>query len=228
MDKVNIPEWLNELDTHSTNRFINILQEFNSSKLDFDDFKSKNINDFLKLKLPTSLSLNELLILALKSGIEPEQVVKLISWKQFESLTAAILNYQGWETQQNIKFRSPTKFNSWLEFDVIASKVDYETVLFIDCKRYQSPAPNIVNKAATRQKERLGLLFTKLPELSYDSRFYWLKKKKGRLLPLLLTWRDHQIKLKDDVAIVPIAKFSDFLKNLQKYREFLYQITFDL
>ena len=139
----------------------------------------------------------------LHRGKQIEEVMKDISWHEFEHTIGKILERHEFEVKRNFRFKTTKRY----EIDILATKKN--VVLAIDCKkwcrgRYKSSA---LKKAIKKQKERVREL--KKMRLGV---FY-------RVYPLMVTLWEEDLILFDDVFVVPVWKLNNFILNFEGYSE---------
>ena len=222
------PDWLKNLEPIPTNPYEKILHQLN--QIDCLD-KSVNLetlqNSGLKFEASEIKIIAELqdfdsidlVFSAYKHGMLFSTASRYLNWSLFEKLVARIMNETGWETQSNFRFfgeGTPSERNRF-EVDIIANKKPY--VLVIDCKRYKNPAQSPMREAAMNQKERVFVFYEQLP-IIHDALKSWpLWNLEVQILPVILTWKNHQLNVFENVPICSIDILPDFLLNLSKYIE---------
>ena len=145
-------------------------------------------------------------------GEEIEKIIGEIDWKEFEELVSKILKKHDFETYHNFRFKTNRRY----EIDIVAVKK--KILLAIDCKqwgrgRYKKTG---LKYAIQDQKERVKQLkkFLKNNLIGKSK----LKVSKGvKFLPLIITWFEEDLLEHENVFIVPIWKFNQFLLNQSEY-----------
>lgn len=134
----------------------------------------------------------------LKLGTPTEEVSRLLSWRDFELLAAAILRASGYSVRENVVLTKPRA-----QIDVVAVGPSY--VLSIDCKHYsRGNPPSSLARFARNQLRRSELL----------------RKKKGGSRPIasvILSMSEPEGGFVEGVAVVPIRTLRDFLTGLESY-----------
>jgi len=145
-------------------------------------------------------------------GEEIEKVVEEIDWKEFEKLIAEILKKHDFNVHNNFRFKT----NRHFEIDVLA--IRNRTSLLIDCKqwgkgRYKKTG---LKYSVKEQKERANQLknFLKNNPIAQTK----LKiKKTTKLIPLIVTWFEEDLLEHENVFIIPVWKFNQFLLNMSEH-----------
>lgn len=149
-----------------------------------------------------------LAVRAISLGADPEYVSKALQWKEFEGIAATTLEKNDYAVHRNLRFKhSGRRF----EIDIIACKKPI--VLSIDCKHWHRQIyPSALRTIVGEQVERTNALAKCLPNpmikmecCSWD---------KAKMVPAVLSLVVGDIKFLDDVPIVPILQFQDFLSQL--------------
>lgn len=138
----------------------------------------------------------------LKIGAEPEQVSRLLSWREFEQLSASLLRASGYQVRENVVLTRPRA-----QLDVVATGASI--ILSIDCKHYRREhSPSSLLAFARNQLRRSGLL----REKTDDRRL---------IASVILSVSEPEGKFVEGVAIVPIRALRSFLNSFDSYRDFL-------
>jgi hypothetical protein len=138
----------------------------------------------------------------LKTGAQPDEVSRLLSWQDFERLAGALLRVSGYAVRQNVQLTKPRA-----QIDVVA--IGTSVILSIDCKRYRREQGSAaLERAALAQLKRSGLLRRKMQ----DPR---------PIVSVILSMSEPNGKLVKGVAVVPIRTLRDFLTSLDSYEQSL-------
>ena len=132
--------------------------------------------------------------LAINGNITVESLSKLLTWDQFEKLTALIVESNGFSV--NLNYRIGRR-----EIDVLAHNGRY--LLGIDCKHWKRMSGSAISRAAQMQKERVRLALRSFKEL--------------RGIAVIVTLYDGGYFLINGVPVVPIDKLIGFLNELDGY-----------
>ena len=138
----------------------------------------------------------------LKLGVQPEEVSRLLSWQDFERLTAAILQVSGFEARRNVVLTKPRA-----QLDVVAKGTSL--ILSIDCKHYsRGHGPASLRRFALAQLARSKLFRMKLDD-------------KRPIASVVLTMSEPEGRFVDGVAVVPIRTLRSFLTTIDSYTDLL-------
>jgi hypothetical protein len=157
------------------------------------------------------IELNEIK-LRIQQGEEIEKILKEIDWKDFEKLISEILKKHDFKVQNNFRFRANRRF----EVDVLA--VRSKISLLIDCKKWGRGRHKKtgLKYAIQDQKERVKQLKKFLKDNPIAQNQLKTQKTK-KFIPLIITWFEEDLIEHEDVFIIPIWKFNNFLLNLSEY-----------
>lgn len=133
-------------------------------------------------------------LIALKNGIGIKEVAKVLSWKDFEYFASLILKEHNYQVYNSIRINR-------LEIDILA--ID-NIALAIDCKHWKYNNNSMLADAIKKQIRRINLLL--------DSKRFDIK----HVVPIILTLHE-SLTFIDDVPIVPIDKFDNFLIEFKGY-----------
>ena len=138
--------------------------------------------DILSDRLQTAL-------FAINLGATVEDVSEFLTWRDFESLTAVILEENDFDVTKNRILTKPR-----MEIDVIGKKMNI--ALLIDCKHWKNMTKSALDEIVRKQIERL-------------KRFVSIENKSA--LPVIVTLHQEKIQFVGNVPIVPIMKLPSFL-----------------
>jgi len=164
----------------------------------------------------------KLAIKAINLGADVERVSDLLCWQEFEQIAAMALNLNGYITKKNLRFKHVQK--RW-EIDVVGCRKPI--VICIDCKHYHhSLHLSMLQKMVDLQIKRVEALTESLPNTSVD--IECVRWDKAKFVPAILSLMPGSFKFIDDVPIVPVLQFQDFLSQLPAQIESLkhFNLTF--
>jgi Holliday junction resolvase len=113
-----------------------------------------------------------------------------LNWKDFEGLTAEILELKGFSTIRNFILTKPR-----MEIDVIG--INHGVALLIDCKHWKRQSNSSLNNSVKKQIERV--------------RHYVAQTQGAIAVPAIVTLFQEQLNFIDKVPIIPISQFSSFV-----------------
>lgn len=131
-------------------------------------------------------------ILAISMGAPVEEISRLLTWQDFESLTAEILERQDFETSCNITLTKPR-----MQIDVVGTKSGI--AVLIDCKHWSKTSQAALELAVKKQIER--------------TRHFISKEKIQAAIPVIVTLYQHQTRFINRVPIVPIHQLDAFCEE---------------
>ena len=134
----------------------------------------------------------------MKLRVQPEEVSRLLSWREFEDLAAALLRASGYRVRQNVYLTKPRA-----QLDVIA--YGDSVVLNVDCKHYaRQPGPASVSSFAKAQVDRSRILRLKEPD-------------QPPIASVILSLSEPEGKFVNGAAVVPVRTLRSFLNGLGSY-----------
>jgi len=145
-------------------------------------------------------------------GEQIEKIIEEIKWKEFEELVESVLKKHDFRSYHNFRFKTKTRY----EIDILA--IREKTALAIDCKqwgkgRYKKTG---LRYASQYQKDRVKQLKKFLKNNIIAQNKLGLKKN-VKFIPLIVTWFEEDLIEHENVFIVPIWKFNQFLLSLSEY-----------
>lgn len=128
-------------------------------------------------------------IFALKQGVLVDEAAKHLGWKDFEGLTAQILELKDFTTLRNLVLTKPR-----MEIDVVGIK--FGVAMLIDCKHWKKHTQSSLEQAVRKQIER-----TK----------HYVANTGAIAAPAIITLYQDTLSFIDKVPIVPIFQFASFV-----------------
>jgi len=159
----------------------------------------------------TSTQRVKLAVFAVQAGADLERVSRLLHWKEFEAISAAVFEQNGYETVRNLHFKHG---RHRFEIDLVGCKGSL--AVCVDCKHWQrglhqSTAKRIVEE----QIERTSALAESLPSPSIKIKC--LSTRDLRFTPVVLSLVVPKLKFCDNVPIVPVLQLQDFIGQLPAF-----------
>jgi hypothetical protein len=134
----------------------------------------------------------------MKVRVQPEEVSRLLTWREFEGLAGALLRASGYDVRENLVLTKPRA-----QIDVVAR--GSSLTLSVDCKHYtREPGPSSIARFARAQLKRSDLLRRK----SGDSR---------PIASVILSMSELEGKFVEGVAVVPVRTLRSFLNGIDSY-----------
>jgi len=150
----------------------------------------------------------QLAIKALSIGADFESVSRFLQWQEFEEIAGIVLDRYGYVVQKNVRFKHAMKR---MEIDVVGCRDPI--VVCVDCKHWQRTlSPSSLMRIGEAQAERTEALAESLPIVS--SNLVCQKWRKGRFVPVILSLFPGNPRFRDNVPVVPVLKFQDFVNQL--------------
>jgi len=140
-------------------------------------------------------------IMLIKNGLSLDEVVIALNWKDFEGLTAEILEAKNFAIIKNLVLTKPRR-----EIDVVGIRLGI--AMLIDCKHWKRYSTSALSETVKNQIERAK---------------HYVSKTPGAIaVPVIVTLFQDKIDFIERVPIVPIFQFSSFVDefygNLQQMK----------
>ncbi len=176
-------------------------------KLQNEDLLYLN-NDIIELESSGRI---KLAVKAVSQGAVIEHISDLLCWQEFEEIAAIALKNNGYSVKNNVRFKHEIK--RW-EIDVVGCKKPL--VVCIDCKHWQRAiSPSALKRIVDLQSQRTHALADSLPNLKLN--FECSKWEKAKFIPTVLSLIPSTYKFYDNVPVVPVLQFQDFIRQLPAY-----------
>jgi len=147
-------------------------------------------------------------VYALKIGADYEQICKLLSWAEFESIAAQAFEANQFWVLKNLRFKHASK--RW-EIDILGCKEPL--IVCVDCKNWQHGwSRAVVIKAVEAQIERTRNFADALPDYYQKARL--AEWKSATLIPLILSLVPGPFKFHNNVPVVPVLQLRDFINEM--------------
>ncbi len=132
----------------------------------------------------------KLAIMLIENGFPLDEIAIALNWRDFEGLTAEILESKNFAIIKNLILTKPR-----MEIDVIGIRLG--VAMLIDCKHWKRYSSSSLSEAVKKQVERTKQYISKTP---------------GSIaVPVIVTLYQDKIDFIDRVPIVPIFQFSSFV-----------------
>ena len=129
-------------------------------------------------------------LFAINLGATVEDVSEFLTWRDFESLTAVILEENDFDVTKNLILTKPR-----MEIDVIGKKMNI--ALLIDCKHWKNMTKSALDEIVRKQIERVKNYVEKMECISS--------------IPVIVTLHQEKVNFVKQVPIVPVLQLSSFL-----------------
>ena len=137
-------------------------------------------------------------IMLLENGFPLDEIAIVLNWRDFEGLTAEILESKNFAIIKNLILTKPR-----MEIDVIGIRLG--VAMLIDCKHWKKYDSSSLSKAVKKQVER--------------TKHYIAKTPGAIAVPVIVTLYHDKIDFIDRVPIVPIFQFSSFVDEFYGHLE---------
>ncbi len=159
----------------------------------------------------------DLAMLITEHGVEIAEVVKLMTWKDFEGLVASILSENSFACTESFRRRGTSDVKG-MEIDVIGIRGHMS--LSVDAKMWsvRGGKASALRTAAEKQKERTFRLTSQLPQLS--KKIPSMMKGLYTIIPVMVTWLVEEVELHEGVPVVPVFKLNSFIQDFEMFEDF--------
>ena len=163
-----------------------------------------------------------LAMLVVEKGAAIVDVVKLMTWKDFEGLVASILSENSFRCTESFRRKGSTVVKG-MEIDVIG--IRGHMTLSIDAKMWsvRGGKASALRTAAEKQKERTIRLTTQLERLS--NKMNSMKSGQYNIFPVIVTWLVEEVELHEGVPVVPVFKLNSFIQDFEMYEDLVVSYT---
>ena len=145
---------------------------------------------------------------ALRMAADFERLCRLLSWKEFENIVAEALEGNNYRVVRNLHFKQASK--RW-EIDIIGFRKPL--ILCVDCKHWKRGwRTSAIAKAVEAQTKRTEALTEELA--NYSQKLGLEKWENATLIPVVMSLTPGPFKVYDDVPVVPVLQFQDFINEL--------------
>jgi len=136
-----------------------------------------------------------------------ERAARALTWQEFEAFTEECLATAGFDTRKSIVFNDDRR-----RWQVDLTGVRNQILLSIDCKHWESPNyASKFNKAVKHQKQCL-------PALIRHMRSHGMLDHHDIVaLPMIMTLFEPREPFLDEVVLVSVGQFSDFLEHITPF-----------
>jgi hypothetical protein len=155
---------------------------------------------------------------AVSRGADIEDVVNMLTWKDFEGFVANILMENNYQCVESFRKRGTPEARGF-EIDVIGIKEN--SIVAIDAKMWgvRKGKSSALKPAAEKQKERTKRLCRIMGRLS--ERMGTIPNGTYSLKPILVTWVVEEVVFHGGVPIVPVFKLNSFLQDIAIYEDMI-------
>ncbi len=164
----------------------------------------------------------DIAMLITENGVEIADVVKLMTWKDFEGLIASILSENNFACTESFRRRGTSDIKG-MEIDVVG--IRGRIALSVDAKMWsvRGGKASALRTAAEKQKERTNRLTTQLERLS--KKIPSLTRGQYTIFPIMVTWLVEEVELHEGVPVVPVFKLNSFIQDFEMYEDLVVSYT---
>ncbi|MHA1770307.1 MAG: hypothetical protein ACTSYL_02130 [Candidatus Thorarchaeota archaeon] len=160
-------------------------------------------------QVPRETRIEIALVLA-RQRVELEEIVKVLTWKDFESFVATILVENGFRCVESLRRRGNSTVHG-MEIDVVG--VQGRRIISVDAKMWDIRGGKnaALRRAAEEQKRRTRELASHLALLQKKIS---LTPDTYTLYPVIVTWLIEEVTFHDGVPVVPVFQLNSFIIDL--------------
>lgn len=228
---MDLPDWLGDVKLPIQNPYLSLIKQCRDLGLETilgillhfqehgSELSSSELEILNQLKPYSEKPFSYIFLFSLKNGVPLEKLANLMSWSEFEHVTAMIMDEAGWTALNNFRYFGegvPSRERHRFEIDLIAYKKPY--VLLVDNKHHARTSPSVTRDWVEKQQNRTYELYEQLPVIHDTAIFSWMKTWPNALLiPMIVTWRDISIIKTNRTPIVSSKVLLDLLANFSVY-----------
>ena len=166
--------------------------------------KKKSIlpkNESIEVRIKTAIK-------ALNQGRDPEEICRMLDWKEFEFLSLEAFKLSGYQAIKGFIFNS-----SGRRFQIDIISIRSNIILCVDCKHWAfSNWFSKLKEASENQLKRAEALSKNIELIT--KKFSIKISNKNYIIPVILTLGDPRTRIVEGVPIVSVLKLNDFLYGL--------------
>ncbi|MCF2136216.1 MAG: hypothetical protein K9W43_03160 [Candidatus Thorarchaeota archaeon] len=204
--------------TANTHTLLNILYQSKESQTITDATQEmRSVLDDLEIPengpgvyhVPRDKRIEIALVLA-RQRVELEEIVKVLTWKDFESFVATILMENGFRCVESLRRRGNATVHG-MEIDVVG--VQGRRIISVDAKMWdiRGGKTAALKRAAEEQRRRTRELAS---DLSLLQKKISLAPGTYTLYPVIVTWLIEEVTFHDGVPVVPVFQLNSFIIDL--------------
>ena len=152
------------------------------------------------------------------SGDFKLDLIKKISWRDFEIFCADILKINGFKCINNLRFKCTNKKR--YEIDILAVSELKKIMLSIDAKHWKIGGLSKIVDAITNQVRRTNNLIKNCEKI-FSHKLNLEKYINYKKIPLIITLDKEQIKIQNGIPVVPLEKLNSFIQNFDGYTDLM-------
>ena len=150
----------------------------------------------------------ELALRAMGLGADPENVSRFLRWQEFEGMAAVIFERNRYVVHRNLRFRHAGHRH---EIDVVACRKPF--VVCLDCKHWHHGVhASVLRDIVAEQVKRTMALGECVRNSAVEIECsLW---DEVQMIPAVLSLTASGVRFFDDVPVIPILQFQNFLSEL--------------
>lgn len=140
-------------------------------------------------------------------GVELARISENLSWKDFEELSARILEGSGFEVARRVMLTTPVR----LEIDVLGVEPASRLGIAIDCKHWSLATSTKLAEAAKLHAERIAKVTR---YYSYFKARYRLFSTAKKIVPAIVTLFTPPLRIHENVLIFSIGEMPNVIRDI--------------
>jgi hypothetical protein len=160
---------------------------------------------------------------AISIGVGIDQLVETLHWREFENFCLIVFDYHGFQTVQNFHYSYNKKRR---EIDVVAMK---KPLLFaIDAKKWKTGHASALKTMVKNQIQRVKVLGDALRQPKMREKLGINDWRSATLIPMIVTSKSYDIRIFQEVPILPFFKLNPFINDYHRYAEMILHLPVNL
>lgn len=190
------------LSTEKIYKLLSSLNEETDTKL---ELSATTIHIPLKFKTP-------LILKALESGIDLDQIIEVLHWRDFESFCLMVFEYHEYKTTQNFHF---TQNRKRYEIDVVTVKKPL--IFAVDAKQWKTGHAGALKTVVENHSKRIKAFSQYLAKPQNRQKLQLKDSPDIRIIPLIITSKMYEIQIFHGMPIIPFFKLNGFITEIHNF-----------
>lgn len=198
-------ESIAERSNLTTEQIYNLLSSFNDETDAKLELNETAIHIPLKFKTP-------LIIKAMESGIDLDQIIEMLHWRDFERFCLMVFEYHEFKNNQNFHF---TQNRKRYEIDVVTVR---EPLIFaLDAKQWKTGHAGALKTVVENHSNRIKAFSQYLAKPLNRQKIQLKNSPDLRIIPLIITSKMYEIQIFHGMPIIPFFKLNGFITEIHNF-----------
>lgn len=149
---------------------------------------------------------------AISLGVNSEQIIETLHWREFENFCLIVLDHNDYETIQNFHFSLNKRR---YEIDVIG--IQKHLIFAIDAKKWKAGCSSALKKMVNNQINRVKAFTKSLQKHKIRLKLNLKLWHHISIIPMIVTSKEYEIKIFKRVPIIPFCKLNQFINEIYRY-----------